>query len=355
MDRKLLDIYSDYLISSFGQTTATGLSALTEGEISHDKITRFLNKKEFGSKELWELVKPTVRKLEKEEAVIIFDDTIEEKLYTDENEITAWYYDHSLKRNVKGVNLLNCLYYVDEVSIPIGFEVVEKTKRIIDKKSGKEKRVSEKTKNEMMREMLLKCQKNQLKYSYVLADSWFSSNENMKLIHSKLEKHFIFPIKDNRLVALSKEDKLAGRFISVESMNLEENSLSLVWLQGLDFAVILTKQIFTNKDDSKLVQYLISNDLTLSSSAFSTIYKKRWKVEEFHKSLKSNLGFSKSPTHTKTSQTNHFFASIFAFFKLELLNINAKLNHFSLKSKLYFSALKASLAELKKLSAQLAA
>jgi hypothetical protein len=52
MDRKLLDIYSDYLISSFGQTTATGLSALTEGEISHDRITRFLNKKEFGSKEL---------------------------------------------------------------------------------------------------------------------------------------------------------------------------------------------------------------------------------------------------------------------------------------------------------------
>ncbi len=180
-------------------------------------------------------------------------------------------------------------------------------------------------------------------------------NENMKLIHSKLEKNFIFPIKDNRLVALSKEDKLAGRFISVESMKLEENSLSLVFLQGLDFPVMLTKQIFTNKDDSKLVQYLVSNDLTLSSSSFSTIYKKRWKVEEFHKSLKSNLGFSKSPTHTKTSQTNHFFASIFAFFKLELLHFKAKLNHFSLKSKLYFSALKASLAQLKKLSAQLAA
>lgn len=355
MNKQILDLYSDYLIGSFGAITATGLSALTEGEISHDKITRFLNKEEFGSKELWELVKPTVRKLEKQEAVIIFDDTIEEKLYTDENEITAWYYDHSLKRNVKGVNLLNCLYYVNEVSIPIAFEVIEKTKRITDKKSGKEKRVSEKTKNEIMREMLIQCQKNQLKYSYVLADSWFSSNENMVLVHTKLEKYFIFPIKDNRLVALSKEDKLAGRFISVESMKLEEHSLSLVWLKGLDFPVLLTKQIFTNKDASKLVQYLVSNDLTLSSSDFSTIYKKRWKVEEFHKSLKSNLGFSKSPTHTKTSQTNHFFASIFAFFKLELLNVKAKLNHFSLKSKLYFSALRASLAELKKLSSQLAA
>lgn len=146
--------------------------------------------------------------MEKEEAVIIFDDTIEEKQYTDENEITCWYYDHSLKRNVKGVNLLNCLYYVEEVSIPIAFEVVAKTRQKIDKKTGKEKRVAEKTKNEMMREMLLQCQKNHLKYSYVLADSWFSSNDNMKLIHSKLSKHFIFPIKDNRLVSLSKEERV---------------------------------------------------------------------------------------------------------------------------------------------------
>ena len=28
MDKSVLDIYTDYLISSFGQTTATGLSAL---------------------------------------------------------------------------------------------------------------------------------------------------------------------------------------------------------------------------------------------------------------------------------------------------------------------------------------
>ena len=73
---------------------------------------------------------------------------------------------------------------------------------------------------------------------------------------------------------LSKENKLAERFVSIESMKLEEHSLSLVWLKDLDFPVLLTKQIFTNKDGSKLVQYLVSNDLTLVSSDFSTIYKK---------------------------------------------------------------------------------
>ena len=42
-DAKLFDLYSDYLISSFGQTTATGLAALLNGGVSHDQITRFLS------------------------------------------------------------------------------------------------------------------------------------------------------------------------------------------------------------------------------------------------------------------------------------------------------------------------
>ena len=41
-DDEILDLYSDYLISSFGQTTATGWSALLGGQISHDRIRRFL-------------------------------------------------------------------------------------------------------------------------------------------------------------------------------------------------------------------------------------------------------------------------------------------------------------------------
>ncbi|QGP52067.1 hypothetical protein PsalN5692_03575 (plasmid) [Piscirickettsia salmonis] len=57
MNKELLDIYSDYLISQNHYATATGLSDLLEGRISHDKVTRFLNKSHFGSKELWNYVK----------------------------------------------------------------------------------------------------------------------------------------------------------------------------------------------------------------------------------------------------------------------------------------------------------
>ena len=58
---KLLDIYTDYLISSFGLTTATNLSRMLEGEISHDEITRFLSRSSFSSKTLWLSVKSVVR------------------------------------------------------------------------------------------------------------------------------------------------------------------------------------------------------------------------------------------------------------------------------------------------------
>jgi hypothetical protein len=79
MNKVLLERYSDYLKSSFSQTTATGLSGTLEGQISHDRITRFLSRRDFDSKQLWLLVKPVIRQYERDDGVIIFDDTIEEK------------------------------------------------------------------------------------------------------------------------------------------------------------------------------------------------------------------------------------------------------------------------------------
>jgi hypothetical protein len=75
-DKELLDLYSDYLISSFGQITGTGLSALLGGSVSHDSIQRFLSRKEFTSADLWHLVKPHVRAIEHSEGCIIVDDSI---------------------------------------------------------------------------------------------------------------------------------------------------------------------------------------------------------------------------------------------------------------------------------------
>ena len=84
-DKELRDLYSDYLISSVGATTGTGLAALLGGAISHDRIQRFLARRDFTSADLWLLVTPHVRAIEQADGVLIVDDSIAEQPYTDEN------------------------------------------------------------------------------------------------------------------------------------------------------------------------------------------------------------------------------------------------------------------------------
>jgi len=318
--------------------------------VSHDKVTRLLSKYNFSSSYLWSLVKPTVREIEMDDGVLIFDDTIEEKPYTDENEIVNWHFDHSKGSTIKGINILNALYHVKDVSVPVAFEIINKPILYCDIKTRKVKRESHVTKNDLLRNLLITCQKNQLNYRYVLTDIWYASTENRQHIKIKIKKDFVMAMKSNRLVALTLEDKKQGNFVRIDSLSLE-GTTQLVYLKGLDFTVQLTSPVFKNKDDSEGILYLVSSDINLTYDQIITIYQKRLHCEVFHKSIKSNTSLSKSPTRTIKTQSNHVFASIYAAFKLEILKLKHHTNHFALKSKLYLKALQASFSELQKLSA----
>ena len=346
---ELAEIYSDYLIASFGLTTATGLSKLLDGEISHDKITRFLASKAKTSKDLWHFVKPLIRQIETDDGCLILDDSIEEKPYTDENEIVCWHYDHSKQMLVKGINFLSCLYQTKDLALPIGFDLIRKTEIYVDPKTETEKRRSPVSKNELARSQIECAVRNNIKFRFVLFDVWFASVENMKLILAK-DKHFICPLKSNRKVALSKTDKLHGRWHKLQSLEIEANRRYSIYLEGLDQPVQLIKQIFTNEDGKQATQYLISSDPKLSTDDITTNYQRRWRVEEYHKSLKQNASLEKSPTQTETTQTNHFFAALCGYIKLERLKMKTKKNHFALKSKLYLKALLSAFQTLKELN-----
>ncbi len=90
MNKENLEIYTDYLICNCGFATATGLSAMLDGDVSHDQMTRFLTANEYTSKDHWMEVKTTVRQIEQDDGCLNFDDTIQEKEWTDENEIMCW-------------------------------------------------------------------------------------------------------------------------------------------------------------------------------------------------------------------------------------------------------------------------
>ncbi|MDT7828262.1 transposase [Pricia sp. S334] len=345
------DLYTDYLLSSFGQVTSTGLSSLLDGSISHDKITRHLSGGASGGKELWLSVKPFVKKYRTEDACIIFDDTIVEKPYSKVEGHNCYHFDHSKGINVKGINMLNCLYHSESekgtVRCPVNYHLVAKLLHYCEISTKKEKRKATVTKNELFRDMVGQVVHNQLPFRYVLADSWFCSNDNMKFIHKK-GKRFIFEIKANRLACRDGTERDNGRWKGIRETVAGDAPVE-VYLKGLGIRVLLVRQVFTNKDGSTGERFLVSNDLGLDGAGFMAVYKKRWSVEEYHKGIKQNASAGRSPANSLKTRANHIFHSILAYVKLEKLRLANGTNHFAKRAKVYLAAVKAAYRELNRI------
>ena len=300
----------------------------------------------FASADLWQLVKPLARQVQCDDGVLISDDSVEEKLYTDESELICWHGDHVVNRSVKGMNLLTCLYYSADVALPVAFELVTKPDFVTDTKTGKTERAARKTKNELSRQMLAACVAKQLPFAYVLNALWFASAENMVSIKETLKKQFVMPLKGNRKVSQEPPGTAKRPFVPVSSLTLAAAVLLTVWREDVDFPLLLVKQVFTNKDGSGGSMYLVTRETTLTSEQITPFYQKRWKVEEYHKSLKSNLSFAKSPTKTVRTQSSYIFACLAAFVKMERLRLSTSLNHFAMKAQLYKAALASAFQQL---------
>jgi hypothetical protein len=64
-------------LSTFGAAAATGLSVMVEGDVSHIRSRGFCRRRHT-QKNLWQQVKSTVRSIEYDNGVLIFDDAIQE-------------------------------------------------------------------------------------------------------------------------------------------------------------------------------------------------------------------------------------------------------------------------------------
>lgn len=343
----LLDLYTDYLISGLGQSTATGFSTVLDQQISHDMATQLLSSGYISSRRLWSMAKPMCEEIEDENGVLIIDDSIEAKPYTASNELICWHYDHTVNRSVKGVNFVSAIYDNWEMSLPIGVCFVKKDISYVDK-NGKTKQKSSISKQEHFRSLVKHGSQN-LRFRYVLNDSWFACSENMKFVVEHCGRDFIMAMKENRKVALSKEDKAIGKYISIKEA-VSEGCVQSVYVEQLDFPILIAKQVFKNENGVAGTLYLACSDLSLCYEQVTTIYKRRWKVEQYHKSIKSNTAFPKSPTKRVMTQQSHFIASIMAYIKLERLKIRCSKNHFALKSIMLINATKAAWATMQEFS-----
>jgi len=342
--QQLQDMYINFIISSFEKIEMTKLSKLT-GK-SHDTFTKslLLNDSLEDDKRLWKSIKPFLREYENEDSgCIIIDDMLMHKPWTKVNDVVCWHYDHVSQKMQKGILMLN-FHYTDAtgISIPLGYEIITKTENKWSEEYQKNIKKSLFTKNEIMQDKLnILHFNNGVNYRYILFDKWFSSIKNLVFIEEELKKKFVCPIKSNRKIALTKEERNQGKYVNISNIDIEGGSSRLIYLEGYEKPLRLIKQVVKNDDDGESTYlYLVTNDIDLSFDAVLKIYQRRWKVEEYHKSLKQNLKIEHSPTKVETSQRNHIHLAVLSFIKLEKLRLNYNMNHFAIKEKIYIEALK---------------
>lgn len=354
----LLDLYTDFLMTSPNVASALVMSKMLQDTYSHDSITRMLAQDELDQSLFWKIIKPTIRQVESENGIISIDDTIENKPYSDENELISWHFDHTVGKSVKGINIVTFNYssqYDDlTMKLPVSFELVRKDKLVekTEKKDGKfvtrMVRQASISKIELVRKRLqILVFQNQIKFKYITFDTWYSDADLISYIAKDLKKHCVCAIKDNRNVCFDFDKPAKERsWISVSEAKIDPEKAYQVYLKGMGFPVTLVKKVYQHLDGSCGVQFLVSTDTTLSAEQVTHVYKKRWGSEELHRSLKQNTALEKMPAKMESSQANHIFASMIAQVKLEALRLATKVNHYTLKRNILIEALRAAWAQI---------
>ena len=148
--------------------------------------------------------------------VIIIDDSIQPKSYSEINGLVAYHYDHSQHGYVKGINFISALWADENHSIPLSMEAVKKEWVWDNKKQQNVWKIVE-SKNSIFRRMVQRLTFSK-QVDYVLADSWYGSRENMQLIVQDCEMHFVLGLKSNRLAARSEKDVEKGMYKPLEEL-----------------------------------------------------------------------------------------------------------------------------------------
>lgn len=296
--------YCQYLLSSQINYTLTNLADHLEAT-THDQINRYLRREKLTPRLLWENVKLLIQVSEK--AYIIFDDTVLDKRYSEDIELTRRQYSGNEHRVLRGIGVVNCVYVNPETG---QFWVIDY--RIYEPDGDG------KTKLDHVLEMLQSLVYSKLlPFNTVLMDSWYATKTLMQYI-DKMGKYYYCPLKKNRLV-----DDTGGteEYKPIESLNWSQRELE----QGK----IIKIKAFPKEKKVKLFRVLVStdktefvatNDLTQNSTeVVQEVCKLRWKIEEFHRELKQLTGIESCQCRKARIQRNHIACAMLVWLRLKEL------------------------------------
>jgi hypothetical protein len=317
--------YVEYLISTPVNYTCTNLAGHLD-DVSHDVVTDYLSQERLTARHLWELTQDFIQ--DGPDAYLIIDDSVQNKQYSRSIELVKRQYSGAEGGLVRGIGVVNLMHTDGNGQFnPIDFRIYAK------KHDGK-------TKNDHFRDMLHHAiGDKQIKARKVLFDSWYTSWQNLKLVH-QLDLIFYATLKSNRLVSLNKEDG----YIHLNEIDWTPEQLQdgiVVKLKKVPFKVKLFKLVATNGD----IDWVITNDLDSTSTAqvAQEANDVRWEVEQFHRELKQLTGSEKCQCRKQRSQRNHLACCYHAWLTMKVEAIKLQKTIYQVKADLFTDYLRAEL------------
>lgn len=283
-------ICSKDLYCTFLQVTSQRYSALTLSEVSpinlsHDAVSGWLTETKCQPRDIWEAAKKDI--FNGCPGIIIADETVIDKSRSDKIELTSWLYSGTEHEIVKGIGLLNFLWNSNRGEvIPMDYRIYQPPE------DGK-------TKNDHFRDMLKMAKQRGLNPEAVVADSWYSSLDNVKLIRD-LGWIWVMGLRKNRIV---------NRGVSLESLIIPDEGLKL-HLRGYGWIMVYRLVAKNGRTD-----YIGTNMEDSSKEKVENLVSRRWNIEGFHRELKQTCGLENCQSRTGRAQRNHIGFSILTWIR----------------------------------------
>ena len=277
-------LYATFLKVTAQRYSALSLSEVSPTELSHDSISRWLESAHCQPKDIWEKAKTHIVG---GSGVIIADDTILNKSRSEKIELVRWQYSGTEHDIVRGIGMLNMLWVDEENQVcPMDVRIYE------PKEDGK-------TKNDHFRELLIQAKRREVTPVAVIADSWYSSLDNLKAIRN-LGWNFVMGLRKNRSV--NKKEKLEDLIIPEEGL--------LVHLRGYGWITV-----FRFVSSNRRTDYIGTNIQNPTRQQIKSLVRKRWEIEVFHRELKQTCGLEHCQSRNGRAQRNHIVLSVLSWIK----------------------------------------
>jgi len=248
--------------------------------LSHDSISRWLSEVRIQPKDIWVAAEKEVGGTS---GILIFDDVVIDKSRSGKTELVNWQYSGAKHDITKGIGIVNALWQrAPEDFVPIDYRIWNPPE------DGK-------TKNNHFRDMLSSAKSRGLAPGRVVADSWYSSLDNLKCVRSH-SWHWVMGLRSNRLVNKP--------HVPISSLTIPPQGL-MVHLKG--YGMIKLFRLVTTHGRT---DYVGTSDLDATEESIKAFFGRRWSIEVLHRELKQTCGLSKCLANTGRSQRNHIGLSL---------------------------------------------